>query len=77
MCAEPTFEGLCLQPPKASRVSIFAAEGGLFVGGYGMANVRRCARRPDFSALWDGDPFPRVRANDGAPFWPVGALPCT
>ena len=67
MCAEPTFEGLCRSLADGQpSIGIFAAEGGLFIGGYGMANAK-LHTATGLSALWDGDPLTRVRA-DGMTF---------
>jgi len=47
-CAEPTFEGLCkLLAIGWPSVGIFAAEGGQFVGGHGMADDAKLRTAPD------------------------------
>ena len=65
-CSEPTFEGLCkLLAVGWPSVGIFAAEGGQFVGGHGMADDAKLRTASGLSALWDGEPIKRVRALDG------------
>jgi Protein of unknown function (DUF3987) len=70
-CAEPTFEGLCLlleggQP----SVGVFSAEGGQFLGGYGMSKDHRLKTAAALSAMWDGEPIKRVRRGDGVVLLP-------
>ena len=65
-CGEPTYEGLCkLLAVGQPSVGIFAAEGGQFVGGHGMADDAKLRTASGLSALWDGEPIKRVRAQDG------------
>lgn len=65
-CGEPTFEGLCkLLAVGWPSVGIFAAEGGQFIGGHGMADDAKLRTAAGLSALWDGEPIKRVRAVDG------------
>lgn len=65
-CGEPTYEGLCkLLAVGWPSVGIFAAEGGQFVGGHGMADDAKLRTAAGLSALWDGEPIKRVRALDG------------
>jgi hypothetical protein len=65
-CSEPTFEGLCkLLAVGWPSVGIFAAEGGQFVGGHGMADDAKLRTASGLSGLWDGEPIKRVRALDG------------
>ncbi len=65
-CGEPTYEGLCkLLATGLPSVGIFAAEGGQFVGGHGMADDAKLRTASGLSALWDGEPIKRVRALDG------------
>jgi hypothetical protein len=65
-CPEPTYEGLCklfaIGPPS---LGIFAAEGGQFIGGPGMAEEVKLRMAAGLSAAWDGEPIRRVRAADG------------
>jgi hypothetical protein len=64
-CADPTFEGLCLLlPDSLPSIGIFAAEGGQFVGGYGMADAKK-RTAAGLSAVWDGEPIRRVRTREG------------
>ena len=65
-CTEPTFEGLCLllQGGQPS-VGLFSAEGGQFLGGYGMSKEHRLKTAAAMSGLWDGEPIRRVRRGDG------------
>jgi hypothetical protein len=65
-CTEPTFEGLCLllQGGQPS-VGVFSAEGGQFLGGYGMSKDHRLKTASALSGVWDGDPIKRVRRGDG------------
>ena len=63
VCGEPTFEGLCkLLAVGWPSVGIFAAEGGQFIGGHGMADDAKLRTAAGLSALWDGEPIKRVRA---------------
>jgi hypothetical protein len=51
-------------------VGIFSAEGGQFIGGHGMADDAKLRTAGGLSALWDGEPIKRVRANDGVTVLP-------
>ena len=65
-CGEPTYEGVCkLLHAGQPSIGIFAAEGGQFVGGHGMADDAKLRTAAGLSALWDGEPIKRVRALDG------------
>jgi hypothetical protein len=65
-CGEPTYEGLCkLLAVGQPSVGIFTAEGGQFIGGYGMTYDAKLRTAAGLSALWDGEPIKRVRALDG------------
>jgi Protein of unknown function (DUF3987) len=65
-CGEPTYEGLCkLLAVGWPSVGIIAAEGGQFVDGHGMAEDAKLRTAAGLSALWDGEPIKRVRAQDG------------
>lgn len=65
-CGEPTYEGLCkLLAVGQPSIGIFAAEGGQFVGGHGMADDAKLRTATGLSALWDGEPIKRIRALDG------------
>jgi hypothetical protein len=64
-CGEPTYEGLCtLLAVGQPSIGIFAAEGGQFVGGHGMADDAKLRTATGLSALWDGEPIKRIRAPD-------------
>ena len=68
---EPTFEGLCKQfPTHHPSLGIFASEGGQFIGGHGMKDDNKLRTASGLSGLWDGEPARRVRAGDGATFYP-------
>jgi hypothetical protein len=70
-CTEPTYEGLCrLLLDSLPSVGIFAAEGGQFIGGHGMADDARLRTAAGLSALWDGETIKRVRALDGVTILP-------
>jgi hypothetical protein len=65
-CPEPTYEGMCrLLAEGQPSIGIFAAEGGQFIAGHGMAEDAKLRTAAGMSALWDGDPIKRVRATDG------------
>jgi hypothetical protein len=65
-CGEPTYEGLCkLLAVGHPSIGIFSAEGGQFIGGHGMTDDAKLRTAGGLSALWDGEPIKRVRANDG------------
>lgn len=63
---EPTVEGLVKAWVSApASLGVFTAEGGLFVGGHGMAAENRLRTAATYSQLWDGQSVTRVRAGDG------------
>ena len=63
---DPTIEGLIKAWPNAhAALGIFSAEGGQFIGGYGMQHEHALKSAAAFSELWDGLPIKRVRALDG------------
>ena len=65
-CTEPTFEGLCLLLQAGHpSIGVFSAEGGQFLGGYGMSKDHRLKTAAALSGLWDGEPIRRVRRGDG------------
>lgn len=62
----PTFEGITknlgeLRP----SLGIFSDEGGTFIGGYSMNAENKLKTMAGLSALWDGSPVSRWRAQDG------------
>jgi Protein of unknown function (DUF3987) len=70
-CTEPTFEGLCLLLQGGhSSVGVFSAEGGQFLGGYGMSKDHRLKTAAALSGVWDGEPIKRVRRGDGVVLLP-------
>ncbi len=67
ICPEPTFEGYCkLTAIGQPAMGLFSAEGGSFIGGYGMSADHRLKTAAGVSSVWDGDPIKRVRAGDGS-----------
>ncbi len=65
-CTDPTIEGLGKMLATAwPSLGIFSAEGGTFVGGYGMSADNRLKTAAAMSNMWDGAPFDRVRSLDG------------
>ena len=68
---EPTFEGLCLLLQGGHpSVGVFSAEGGQFLGGYGMSKDHRLKTAAALSGVWDGEPIRRVRRGDGVVLLP-------
>ena len=67
VCPEPTFEGYCkLTANGQPALGLFSAEGGSFIGGFGMSPDQKLKTAAGISSVWDGDPIKRVRAGDGA-----------
>lgn len=67
VCPEPTFEGYCkLTAIGHPALGLFSAEGGSFIGGFGMSKDQRLKTGAGLSSVWDGDPIKRVRAGDGS-----------
>lgn len=67
ICPEPTFEGYCkLTAMGHPALGLFSAEGGSFIGGFGMSKDQKLKTAAGISSVWDGDPIKRVRAGDGA-----------
>ena len=63
---QPTYEGLVrLLAMGQPSIGLFAAEGGQFVGGHGMADNAKLRTAAGLSSLWDGDAIKRIRASDG------------
>lgn len=66
VCPEPTFEGYCrLTAEGQPALGLYSAEGGSFIGGFGMSPDQRLKTAASLSSVWDGDPIKRVRAGDG------------
>ncbi|MAI47436.1 MAG: DUF3987 domain-containing protein [Hyphomicrobiaceae bacterium TMED74] len=71
VCPEPTFEGYCkLTAVGQPSMGIYSAEGGSFIGRYGMSADHRLRTAAGLSSLWDGDPIKRVRVTDGTTILP-------
>ncbi len=65
--SDPTVEGLYkLLAISQPSVGLFSDEGGLFVGGNAMNNDNALKTMARLCKFWDGSPFDRVRAGDGA-----------
>jgi hypothetical protein len=63
---EPTVEGLIkawVAAPPA--LGLFTAEGGQFIGGFGMTEEHKLKTAAAFSTMWDGQSIKRIRAGDG------------
>jgi Protein of unknown function (DUF3987) len=70
-CGEPTIEGLVKVFAKGwPSLGIFSDEGGMFIGGHGMAPDAKLRTASTLSRLWDGSPIDRVRSGDGAAILP-------
>lgn len=66
-----TLEGLTKNWANAhAALGVFSAEGGVFVGGYGMSEDNRLRTAAMLSEVWDGKPVKRVRALDGVTILP-------
>jgi hypothetical protein len=64
---EPTIEGLAkLLTTGQPSVGVFSTEGGQFIGGHAMTDEAKLRSAAGLSRLWDGEPWKRVRAQDGA-----------
>lgn len=64
---EPTLEGLVkLYLRGQPSLGLFSDEGGGFLGGHAMNSENRLKTVAGLSTLWDGEPFNRTRAGDGA-----------
>lgn len=67
LASDPTVEGLCkLLHNGLPSIGVFSAEGGRFLGGYGMSDDASLRTAAGLSLFWDGAPVDRVRAGDGA-----------
>jgi hypothetical protein len=65
-CDEPTFEGLAkVFATGHPSLGVFSAEGGQFVGGYGMSDEAKLRTAAGLSKVWDGAMIKRVRSGDG------------
>jgi hypothetical protein len=65
MSAEFTFEGMvrCLNLGQP-LYGIIGSEGGQFIGGHGMTEEAKLRTIANLSAVWDGEPIKRVRADE-------------
>jgi hypothetical protein len=65
MSVDFTYEGLtrCLHIGQPIY-GIIGSEGGQFIGGHSMAKDAKLRTIANLSAVWDGDPIGRVRANE-------------
>lgn len=64
---DPTFEGLAkLYEKGRPALGLFSDEGGGFIGGHAMNSDNRLKTMAGLSRLWNGEPFDRTRAGDGA-----------
>ena len=64
---DPTVEGLFkLLAIGQPSVALFSDEGGLLIGGHALNSDNALKTLARWCKLWDGSPFDRVRAGDGA-----------
>lgn len=64
---DPTMEGLYkLLVISQPSVALFSDEGGLLIGGHALNSDNALKTMARWCKLWDGAPFARVRAGDGA-----------
>lgn len=64
---DPTVEGLFkLLAAGQPSVALFSDEGGLLIGGHALNSENALKTMARWCKLWDGSPFDRVRAGDGA-----------
>jgi len=62
---DPTIEGLIKAWVNApASLGLFSAEGGQFVGGYGMNQSNKLKTASAFSEIWDGKTIKRIRASE-------------
>lgn len=65
--SDPTVEGLFkLLMVSQPSVALFSDEGGLLIGGHAMNSENVLKTMSRWCKLWDGSPYDRVRAGDGA-----------
>ena len=65
--SDPTVEGLYkLLVTGQPSVALFSDEGGLLIGGHALNSDNALKTMARWCKLWDGSPFDRVRAGDGA-----------
>ena len=64
---DPTVEGMYKQLAIGQpSVALFSDEGGLLIGGHALNSENALKTMARWCKLWDGSPFDRVRAGDGA-----------
>ncbi|WP_297451921.1 YfjI family protein [Ferrovum sp.] len=64
---DPTVEGMYKQLVQGQpSVALFSDEGGLLIGGHALNSDNALKTMARWCKLWDGSPFDRVRAGDGA-----------
>lgn len=64
---DPTVEGMYKQLVIGQpSVALFSDEGGLLIGGHALNSDNALKTMSRWCKLWDGSPFDRVRAGDGA-----------
>ena len=64
---DPTVEGMYKQLAIGKpSVALFSDEGGLLIGGHALNSDNALKTMARWCKLWDGAPFDRVRAGDGA-----------
>lgn len=65
--SDPTVEGLYkLLVIGNPSVALFSDEGGLLIGGHALNSENALKTMARWCKMWDGSPFDRVRAGDGA-----------
>ena len=65
--SDPTVEGMYKQLAVGQpSVALFSDEGGLLIGGHALNSDNALKTMARWCKLWDGSPFDRVRAGDGA-----------
>ena len=71
ICDEPTMEGVWrLARDGQPSLGILTSEGGRFLGGHAMNDDNRLKTAAALSAIWDGQPWRRVRASEDASILP-------
>ena len=64
---DPTVEGMHKQLVTGQpSVALFSDEGGLLIGGHALNSDNALKTMARWCKLWDGSPFDRVRASEGA-----------
>jgi len=64
---DATVEGMVKDWVNApASLGLFSAEGGIWIGGYGMSEEQKLKSGAVFSCLWDGKPYTKSRASEEA-----------